>query len=138
MHIAIVNQEIDSLILYNTAFIVSKDSIHGFNQIKGKNMIGYFSDNELVRVEVTGNAETIYWVREEDTSLIGIDVAKTSSMTIRLRNNDVQTINYKQAPNQVMFPEKELPEDQRKLKGFQWLEDIRPLTKLDIFKRDVD
>jgi lipopolysaccharide export system protein LptA len=136
MHIAIVNQQIDSLILYNAAFIVSRDTIKGFNQIKGKNMIGYFFDNELVRVEVNGNAETIYWVREEDATLIGIDVAKTSNMSIRLQNNEVQSINYKQQPNQVMFPEKELPEEQRKLKGFRWLEEKRPMNRLDIFRRD--
>lgn len=136
IHIAIVNQQIDSLVLYNTAFIVSSDSITGFNQIKGKFMVGYVRNSELVRVEVTGNAETIYWVREEDGTLIGIDVAKTSSMSIKLSDSEVKTINYKQQPNQVMFPEKDLPEDQRRLKGFRWLEEKRPRNRLDIFRRD--
>ncbi|MBU1008652.1 MAG: organic solvent tolerance protein OstA [Bacteroidetes bacterium] len=134
IHIAIVNNTIDSLIMYNSAFIASRDTIKGFNQIKGKNMVAYFVENELVKVIVAGNAETIYWVREEDGSLIGIDVAKTSSMVIRMKNNEVQTINYIQQPSQAMFPEKELPPAEQKLKGFRWLEKARPMSKEAIFQ----
>ncbi len=133
IHMAVVNNAIDSLVMYNSAFIISKDSIEGFNQIKGKDMIGYFKDGDLTRVFVNGNAETIYWVREEDSSLIGINLAVSSTMTIFFEDNQIVGITYKQQPNEVMYPKSELSIAERTLRGFTWLEDWRPWKKEDVF-----
>ncbi|NOU47958.1 MAG: organic solvent tolerance protein OstA [Bacteroidales bacterium] len=139
--IAISKNSVDSLVMYNTAFIVSHDSIENYNQIKGKNMTGYFVDNELKRIYVDGNAQTVYWVREEDKSLIGTNLAKASTMLIRLHENEIESITYRSNPNEVMYPEKELPNDSDRLKGFRWLSEWRPLVKSDIFvigKREIE
>lgn len=129
------NNQLDSLALHNNAFIVSVDSIKGFNQIKGKTMIGWFEDNELDRIFVDGNAQTIYWVRESDGTLIGINFAKSSTMRIELENKAMKRIIYFSTPTEVMYPENEMPPGEEKLKGFQWLEELRPMSKSDIFRR---
>lgn len=127
--------QLDSLVLHNNAFIVSADSIKGFNQIKGKFMVGWFLDNELDRIFVDGSAQTVYWVREADGTLIGINFAKSSTMRIELEKKAIKRILYFTTPTEVMYPESELPEGEEKLKGFQWLEELRPLRKDDIFRR---
>lgn len=135
MYIINQNGQLDSLIMHNNSFIVAKDSIKGFNQIKGKNMVGYFEENELDRIFVDGNAQTVYWVREEDHTLVGINLAQSSTMLIKLVDSEINAIRYFSNPNEVMYPEEELPEGDSKLKGFQWLEDIRPKDKHDIFRK---
>lgn len=130
------NNQLDSLVMHNSAFIVSRDTIKGFNQIKGKYMVGYFADNELDRIFVDGNAQTVYWVREEDTNLIGINLAKSSTMLIRLENKEIKRIIYYASPTEVMYPEAELPAGEEKLRGFQWLDELRPRNKDDIFRRE--
>ncbi len=134
----IINQhgQLDSLIMHNNAFIVAKDSIKGYNQIKGKNMIGYFFENELNQIFVDGNAQTIYWVREEDGSLIGVNLAQSSTMRIYLEDSNISDIRYFTNPGEVMYPEEELPEEQSILRGFQWLDDIRPKDKHDLYRRE--
>lgn len=138
--IVVSNNQVDSLIMYNTAFIVSKDSINTFNQIRGKDMVGYFRDNELYKITVDGNAQTVYYIREDDGYLIGVNLAESSSMIIRLKDNDVDNINYQSNPIEVMYPEKDLHADMRKLKGFNWQEILRPKTKEEIFleKKSLD
>ncbi|MDD3636903.1 MAG: OstA-like protein [Bacteroidales bacterium] len=136
IHIMMTNKALDSLVMYNNAFIVSRDSIKGFNQIKGKDMIGYFEENELDRIAVEGNAQTVYWVREEDKNLIGINLAKASRMLIKLLESQINEIIYRSSPNEVMYPEKDLPPSEEKLKGFKWLDALRPTDKMDIY-RDV-
>jgi hypothetical protein len=138
INLAITNNEPDSLIMYNTAFIVSRDSTESYNQIRGKDMIGYFRDTELVRIKVDGNAQTVYYVREDDGYLIGINLAESSGMFIRLVDNDIRTINYVSNPKETMYPEPELPGDMKKLKGFTWQELLRPRTKEDIFVIDPE
>ncbi|MFK5856877.1 MAG: OstA-like protein [Bacteroidota bacterium] len=134
--IAVSGNRADSLMMYNTAFIVSRDSTDTFNQIRGKNMIAYFVRNELAKINVDGNAQTIYFIRDEDKYLIGIDIAESSNMTIKLKKGEINSITYKINVDEDSFPESELTGDQTRLKDFSWQKEIRPKNKMDIFIRD--
>jgi lipopolysaccharide export system protein LptA len=131
--IVIQNNQADSLIMYGSSFIISYDTLESYNQIKGKNMVGYFRNNELVTVNVDGNAQTVYFVREEDGYLIGVNKAESSTMTIRLKDNKLKTINYKTQAKEIMYPESELPASEKELKGFTWRDASRPRKVMDIF-----
>ncbi len=135
IYIVILNQQLDSLIMYNSAFIVSNDTLENYNQVKGKNMTGYFVDNELVKIFVDGNAQTVYWVREDDGTLIGINLSQASTMAIKLEENNVKGIAYFSSPQEVMYPETDLPKEQALLKGFKWLNRLRPLDRDDVFSK---
>ena len=130
--------EIDSLIMFNSAFIISRDSLKLFNQIKGKNMVGYFVDNELVKINVDGNAQTVYWIREEDGYLIGVNFSEASTMGIRLVENELESIVYKESPIEKMYPHIEVTKEQERLKDFIWLELLRPVNKYDVFTSDFE
>ncbi len=131
--LTIRNGQIDTLVMYSSAFIVSEDDTNKYNQVKGRDMIGYIKNNELYKIRVTGNAETIYYVREEDRSLIGINKAVASDMLIFLENKEVKTITYMDQPVATLYPEKDISPFDLKLKGFKWITGKRPLTKSDIF-----
>ncbi|HNY07191.1 MAG TPA: OstA-like protein [Bacteroidales bacterium] len=135
IRIFVKDKKINELRLYNTSFIVSKDTLTNFNQIKGKNMIGYFRDNQIYKVNVSGNSETLYWVREDDKSLIGISKMISSDMVIGIKENKVDKINYISKPKGALYPEKDLTSHDLLLKDFKWLDDKRPYTRLDIFKK---
>ena len=131
--LTIRNGQIDSLVMYSSAFIVSEDDSNNYNQVKGRDMVGYIKNNELYKIRVVGNAETIYFVREEDHTLIGINKAIASDMLIFLENKEVKTITYIDRPIATLYPEKEIPPLDLKLKGFKWITERRPLKKSDVF-----
>jgi len=133
IHINVSGNRLDSLVMYNTAFIVSLDSLEGYNQIRGKDMIGYFRKNHLYKILVDGNAQTLYYIRDDNGSLIGIDLAESSSMVIRLEENKINSINYVSKVKEITYPEKKLPPEMKRLKGFNWQETLRPRDKNDIF-----
>ena len=132
--IAIVNSQIDSLVMYNSAFIISRDTTDTFNQIKGKTMVAYFKKNELSSINVNGNAQTVYFIREDDGFLIGVNLAESSTMFIRVKDNEVQNISYQTSPEEVMYPPDKVSNQQTVLKGFSWQENQRPQDKLDIYR----
>jgi lipopolysaccharide export system protein LptA len=134
MTLTIRNGRMDSLVLYGSAFIISRDDTNTYNQIKGKQMIGYFVDNQLYKIKVLGNAESIYFVREEDKSLIGVNKVVSSDMLIYLEDNKLKSITYIEAPAGGISPEKDVSPYDLKLRNFKWLEEKRPLSKQDIFK----
>jgi hypothetical protein len=127
------NGAADSLKMFGSAFIVSRDDTNSFNQVKGRNVLAKFHDNELYKINIIGNSQTIYYVREEDKTLIGINVAVSSDMLIFLDKNQIKTITYIEKPDEHLYPEKELPMNERKLKNFKWVENRRPRKKADIF-----
>jgi len=110
------------------------DDTSRFNQIKGKEIVGYFLDNQLYKVRVLGNAETNYFVREDDGTLIGVNKGVSSNMLIFAEDNKLQKITYIGNPAYNLYPERDLTPYDLKLKGFVWLGEKRPLEKSDIFK----
>ena len=98
-------------------------------------MTGYFNEGELDYIIVSGNAETIYYVKEDDGNLIGINKAISSRMRIELEDNNIKKVFYFEKPDGTMFPEVDLLEPERILRGFNWLESKRPLEWIDIFKK---
>ncbi|MDP1622327.1 MAG: OstA-like protein [Bacteroidales bacterium] len=133
IRLTIRNGQADSLKLYSSAFIISKDDTGSYNQIKGRNVLAKFRDNELYKINVIGNAQTIYFAREEDKSLIGINQAVSGEMLVFLEKNKLKSITYIDNPEAHLIPEKSVPLNERKLKDFKWEEHRRPLKKQDIF-----
>jgi lipopolysaccharide export system protein LptA len=130
---AMKNNQIDTIVFYTSCFIISKDDSGAFNQIKGKNMIGYFKNNEMKKMVVKGNSETIYFVREEEGGLIGVNKAVASDLLILLENRELKSITYMVAPKATLFPEGELFPQDLIIRGFKWLEHQRPIDKSEIF-----
>jgi lipopolysaccharide export system protein LptA len=131
--LTIRNGQLDSLVMYSSAFIVSEDDTNKYNQVKGRDMVGYIRNSELYKIRVLGNSQTIYYVREEDRTLIGINKAIASDMLIFLENKEVKSITYIDQPVATLYPEKDISPFDLKLKGFKWITGRRPLTKSDIF-----
>ncbi len=127
-------EKIDSLKVLNNAFIVSRDTLGtGFNQVKGQNLYGKFIDNELREVDIVKNTEVIYYMRNEEQELIGINKGVSSNISMTLDNSQIDVITLIGKPDSEIYPEKDLPENARKLRGFIWRGDERIKTKDDIF-----
>jgi hypothetical protein len=131
--IVIVNNTIDTMVFYNSCFIISKDDTNAYNQIKGRTMIGYFRDNEIVKIRVNGNAETLYYLREEDKSLMGIQKAISNRLIIYLDSNQIKGFTYIDKPDGAIHTVSELSAEELILRDFKWIEGKRPLRKEDIF-----
>ncbi|VAW11392.1 Lipopolysaccharide export system protein LptA [hydrothermal vent metagenome] len=131
-------EKLDSLKVLNNAFIISLDSVSmtGYNQAKGKDLFGKFKENELKTIDLVKNTEVIYYMYNDDQELIGINKTICSSIRITMANNDIEDLTFRTKPEGDIFPEKELPKESRKLKGFIWRGDERILTKDDIFDED--
>lgn len=131
-------EKMDSLKVLDNAFIISLDSVsmEGYNQAKGKDLFGKFKENQLKIIDLVKNTEVIYYMYNEDDELIGIDKTICSAIRITMANNDIEDLTFYTDPDGDIYPETELPENSRKLKGFIWRGDERILTKDAIFDED--
>jgi lipopolysaccharide export system protein LptA len=132
-------EKIDSLLVFENAFVISKDTIskNGYNQISGKRLVGLFNDkNELRQVDVTKNAQSIFYARNDKQELIGIDKSKSGSITILFDNGGVDEYTRYNQIDGNLYPESKFPEKERILKGFDWREGERPKNVESLFKDD--
>ena len=90
-------------------------------------------DKNLQRVDIIGNAECVYYIQEEDSTLIGVNTSITSEMRIYLDSNHIRQIRYFDAPNGQVHPDEQLKDEDRKLQGFRWLDIYRPRKPEDLY-----
>lgn len=131
-------EKLDSLKVLNNAFVISLDTISndGYNQAKGKDLFGKFRENKLKVIDLVKNTEVIYYMYNDDQELIGINKTICSAINIVLENNEIEDITFITDPDGDVYPEKDLPSNSRKLKGFIWRGEERIRTKDDIFDAD--
>jgi lipopolysaccharide export system protein LptA len=133
IEICIKNKKVDQLHLNRTAFIINQEDSIRFNQVKGKSMIGYFRDNKLYRINVYGNGQTVYFAKDKN-EIIGVNKAESSDLVIFLENEKVEEIRFINKPSAILYPLDAISKQETELKDFQWLDEIRPMKKEDIFR----
>nr|WP_228519014.1 OstA-like protein [Flavobacterium sp. LC2016-12] len=130
-------KKLDSLKVLNNTFLVSRDTLGtGFNQVKGLNLFGKFRDGKLHDVDVIKNTEVIYYMRNDANELIGINKNVSSKINLILENNAIETITFYNKVDGDIYPEADLPENARKLRGLVWRGDERIKSKDDIFSAE--
>ncbi|NJW51629.1 OstA-like protein [Salinimicrobium sp. CDJ15-91] len=134
----VVTEEMDSLKVFDNAFMIQKDSLGGYNQLKGKEMYGKFEDNKLSQVDLVKNTETLYYMRDDPGNLIGINKTLSSSITVHFEDQQVVDVYYYQQVDGVLYPEEDLPPNARELKGFNWRGEEKLNSVADLFIDEAD
>lgn len=130
----LVNQgKIDRMLLFNSAFISSPVDSVRFDQIRGKDMTGYFQDSKLDYIQVEGNGQSVYHVKNSKGRITGVNRADCTDMTIRIENGKVSGIHLYVLPEGTLFPIADTNPNEFRLRGFSWQQERRPKNKADIF-----
>jgi len=126
--------KVEKLFLKPNPMIIAQEDSLDFNQIKGKNIIAYFSENKMKRMNVKGNGQSIFIVKDEETEeKIGLNYTECTDLILYFKDNKLNTINYEIKPNSITKPYKDIKEKDRYLKGFYWRGNEQPKSKEDIF-----
>jgi lipopolysaccharide export system protein LptA len=128
------NRQAERMELFNSAFVSSQVDSLRFNQVKGRNLSGYFRDNELYRINIDGNGESIYYLVDEKNQFLGMNTTRCSSFEILVEDGKITVITELGSPEGVIDPPSLSDEDNPRLKGFNWFDGLRPKRVLDIFK----
>ncbi|SMO37457.1 OstA-like protein [Solitalea koreensis] len=132
------NKKLNRLKLVSSSFLVSRDvDSTKYNQIAGKNMVGLFTDNELSRMFVNGNAESIYYPLEDSVqkTYTGMNRSLCSKMLLTFKNNKLKTVRWDKDVEGTLHPIEKIPAGVDKLDGFNWRGEERPISKEDIFRK---
>lgn len=132
IRVIMVDQQLDKMFLTGVAFVASQKDEESFDQMRGKEMTGYFVENKLSKIMVTGNGQTIYYATDQDV-IIGANKTLCSDLIIYLKDNKISRVNYMTQPDGTYYPLKLFPAEEARLADFKWLAQWRPLRWQDIY-----
>jgi lipopolysaccharide export system protein LptA len=128
------NKNPDRLYVFENAFAVNLSDKGMYNQIKGNRLNGYFKGGEIDYMRAQGNAESIYYVKDEKNYLVGINNATSDIIDMRFKDKELNKVVFISEVTGTMYPVKQATEQNKILRNFKWLEEKRPKTKFELFE----
>ena len=127
------DNQLDKIHLKQKAFILNSPDNIFFNQIKGKTITAHFIEKELRKMDVEGNAESVYFAMDDKDGYIGANKTVCSEMQLFFGSNQVDRIKFFNSPQAKLTPMNQSVGPDFKLDGYNWVEPPkRPLTKNDL------
>lgn len=139
MDIYTENQTITRAEFIDRPIMASQIDTVRYNQVKGKKMTAYFSNGKVYRNDVNGNAQTIYYLQEDEESdeVQGLMYIESADVTFYLDSGKIDKITYRDHPEYIVYPMDKIPETQvLKLPDFDWFDSRRP-TRNAVFDRTI-
>jgi len=120
------------LILDGGVFMAEHTLDDEFNQIFGQKVIIFFKKRQINRVEVYSQAQAIYFIFE-DSTLIAINNLQCDTIKIYIKDKKVRGLTAIGKPSGKILPPDQATEQERRLPGFRWFAEYRPLKPSDIY-----
>lgn len=128
------NKKVEHIQIQGSAMAIQKEDSLYFNQLSGKEIIAFIDSGQVRKVNVKGNAETLYYPKDnKDSTILGINKTQSSFVFMYLRNKKIERILMTSASTGSMYPLNQLKNDELYLKNFLWLEKERPMKREDVF-----
>ena len=127
------NKKPYELNVFENGLMVNKTGENMYNQIKGNRLFGYFTEGEINNIRAKGNAESIYYAKDEEERLIGINKASSDIIDMRFKNKELNKVVFISSVTGTMVPFRMATEEDRQLRSFKWHENRRPKSKFELF-----
>ena len=132
IHVFFKNDKIHSFQVLQNGFIVNVETDSTkFNQVKGKKITGFFSNGELKNMYVDGNAESMYYTKDNKGVYDKLSQSVSSRIRFKFANKELTEISFIKEDEGVTYPIEKLPKETL-LTGFIWKPELRPISKADI------
>jgi Organic solvent tolerance protein OstA len=127
------NRKPELLQVFENGMTIEKSGPEMYNQVRGNRLFGYFVDGNMDRMQAKGNAESIYYVTDEDSAVVGINKVVGDIIEFRFLNKELNRVVVIGDPTGTMVPVLQATEQDKILRDFKWLESRRPKSRFELF-----
>jgi hypothetical protein len=128
------NKKASRVQAFENSFMENEVETGVYNQIKSSRMDGYFIDGSLDSVRAKGLAESIYFIQDEDSAYTGTNQTKSDAIDIYFEKGDLYKVVFRSDLKGTLIPITQKSPAELRLPSFQWLINIRPKTKYELFE----
>ncbi len=135
MYLFTEKQKAKRLYVYFNGIVVNRTKEGLFNQIGGRTINAYFKDGAIDYIRVKGSpAESVFYPQDDDSAYVGLNRSKGDVIDIFFVKKELNKIKFINDVDGILYPIRQIPEDQKFLKNFIWEDKRRPKNKLELFE----
>lgn len=140
MYVYTKNKKASRLYVFENALTINKVGTNFFNQIKGTTINCYFKGGEVDYMRAKGNAESIYYMQDDNKAYTGVNKAHADIIDMifdqkeKDKGRELNRVVLRSDAEGTMTPMRKVNFDDMRLRGFKWQEDKRPKSKYDLFE----
>ncbi len=126
------NKKAERFQAIENAFTVNRTPEGLYNQLRGNTMTGQFLDGEIEQFKTKGNSESLYYLQDQDSLYVGMTYSMADAIIMKFIKKELKRVTWVNGVTGTTYPIKEIPEDKKELRGFKWLEALRPKSVADL------
>lgn len=128
------NNRIYKMEMIRNCFIIEEDTLNNYNQIKGRHIEAYFTDSSQIdRINIFGNAESKFFVLDDNMKIVGLNTQQSSSMTFLFSGGELEFIKAYTDVDEETIPPSELTMSKARFEDFDYRISDKP-SKESILK----
>ena len=145
------NKKARRLYVFENALSINREASNFFNQLKGTTINCFFLDGEIDFIRAKGNAESIYYIKDDKKAYTGTNKAHADVIDMvfapkldslgkpaldsagKSKGKELNRVVLRNDAEGSMIPIRRVNPDDMRLRGFKWLEDKRPKSKQELF-----
>lgn len=127
------NKKPERMYVFENAMAISRvDSTDYFNQVKATTINAFFEDGKMQYMRAKGNAENVYYGQDERNRFISVNKSSSDLIDVLFGETKPRRVSFIRGFDGISYPMRKVNHDDIKIRGFRWLDAIRPKTKFDI------
>lgn len=123
-------EEIDFLNIIKDAYIISQIDSMMYDQIKGRDINAYFKEGKINNVDVWGNGQTLYYIKNDDSLYLEANQAKCATIKIRFSEEEIESIKFLDTPNALYKGINSMTASEKYFDGFSWRIARKPFLEM--------
>ncbi len=135
----IANEELERVFMKDKAFAIMTDTLFNYNQMKGREMTGYFREGQMDRLFIEGNGESLYFALEADTLTQGVNRILSANIKLTFEEGAIRKANFGIRPDGKFTPVQKIDEKISRLEGFNWRIEEKPNREvIDAWRKPIE
>ncbi|MEE9438430.1 MAG: OstA-like protein [Saprospiraceae bacterium] len=129
------NKTVKNVNLRDKAILLQTKDFTYFDQIQGNDIDIHFVAGDINKMIVTGGAKSVFYMKDDDDgAFVAVNETECTNMKFLFDKGELFQTRYYIAPTSKMTPMSMANHETIKLKEFNWMIDLRPLTMEDLMK----
>ena len=125
--------------VFENALAINRVGRNFYNQMKGTTINCYFKNGDVDYMRAKGNAESIYYVQDEQKAYSGVNHGHADIIDMIFapkkdgKGRELNKVVLRSDAEGSFIPIRKANFDELRLRGFHWREDLRPKSKDELF-----
>ncbi len=133
IYLYIKNKNPERLYSFENAMALSRvDSTQYYQQLKGTTINALFVEGKINSLRAKGSAENVYYGQDEKKRFIGVNKSTSDIIDVFFDDSKPKKVIFLHNLDGTMYPMRQVNHEEIKIRGFKWLDSVRPKTKFDI------